>query len=46
MNIPWIEKYRPKTLDDVVGNPEIIIRLKEFSKIGNVPNLIISVILF
>ncbi|KAF7630925.1 AAA domain-containing protein [Meloidogyne graminicola] len=32
-----IEKYRPKTLDDVVGNPEIIIRLKEFSKTGNGP---------
>uniref|UniRef100_A0A914MG60 Replication factor C subunit 2 n=1 Tax=Meloidogyne incognita TaxID=6306 RepID=A0A914MG60_MELIC len=42
MNIPWIEKYRPKTLDDVVGNPEIIRRLKEFSKTGNIPNLIIS----
>uniref|UniRef100_A0A914HBZ4 Replication factor C subunit 2 n=2 Tax=Globodera TaxID=31242 RepID=A0A914HBZ4_GLORO len=42
MSIPWVEKYRPKTLRDVIGNPEIIDRLIEISKTGNMPNLVIS----
>jgi replication-associated recombination protein RarA len=28
----WLEKYRPKTLDEVVGNVEIINQLKKISK--------------
>ncbi|KAL1237672.1 Replication factor C subunit [Trichinella spiralis] len=39
---PWIEKYRPTVLDDVVGNEEAVERLKVFARQGNVPNLIIS----
>uniref|UniRef100_A0A914Z105 Replication factor C subunit 2 n=1 Tax=Panagrolaimus superbus TaxID=310955 RepID=A0A914Z105_9BILA len=42
MSIPWIEKYRPKTLNDVVGNTETIERLKEFSHLGYIPSVIIS----
>uniref|UniRef100_A0AC34R1T7 Rfc2 protein n=2 Tax=Panagrolaimus sp. JU765 TaxID=591449 RepID=A0AC34R1T7_9BILA len=42
MSIPWIEKYRPKTLDEVVGNEATIERLKDFSKLGYIPSLIIS----
>ncbi|KAL3085161.1 hypothetical protein niasHS_010230 [Heterodera schachtii] len=42
MSIPWVEKYRPKTLGDVIGNSEIIERLIEISKVGNMPNLVIS----
>jgi replication factor C subunit 2/4 len=42
MSIPWIEKYRPKTLSDVVGNTQTIERLKEFSHLGYIPSLIIS----
>ena len=26
--LPWVEKYRPQTLDEVVGNVETIERLK------------------
>lgn len=42
MDVPWLEKYRPKILDDVVGNQETITRLRAIAKHGNLPNLIIS----
>lgn len=38
-----VEKYRPHTLDDVVGNPEAVDRLKAIARDGNMPNLIFSV---
>ncbi|MDH7516964.1 MAG: replication factor C small subunit [Candidatus Thermoplasmatota archaeon] len=38
----WIEKYRPKTLDEVVGQDEIIERLKAYAKTKNVPHLIFA----
>jgi replication factor C small subunit len=38
----WIEKYRPKKLNDVVGQDEIIERLQAYAKIKNVPHLIFS----
>jgi len=38
----WIEKYRPKTLDEVVGQEEIIERLKAYAKTKNVPHLIFA----
>ena len=41
-NLPWVEKYRPIYLDDIVGNEETINRLKVFGEDGNLPNLIIS----
>jgi len=40
---PWVEKYRPKTLKDIVGNEETIKRFIQLSKQGNVTNLVISV---
>ncbi|KAH9937328.1 P-loop containing nucleoside triphosphate hydrolase protein [Fomitopsis serialis] len=40
--LPWVEKYRPKLLDDIVGNGETIERLKVIAKDGNVPHIIIS----
>jgi replication factor C small subunit len=42
MNDIWIEKYRPKTLDDVAGQSEIIERLKAYAKIKNVPHLMFA----
>lgn len=42
MSIPWVEKYRPRTLKDIVGNTMMIQRFMEFAKVGNVPNLVIS----
>lgn len=41
-NLPWVEKYRPRVLSDVVGNEDAINKLKAISKQGNLPNLIIS----
>ncbi|CAF0738315.1 unnamed protein product [Brachionus calyciflorus] len=40
-HLPWVEKYRPILLDDIVGNEETISRLKVFAEDGNLPNLII-----
>lgn len=40
--LPWVEKYRPIVLDDIVGNIETIERLKIIAKDGNMPHVIIS----
>jgi replication factor C subunit 2/4 len=39
---PFVEKYRPKSLEDVEGNEETILRLRAIGKDGNMPNLILS----
>ncbi|KAF5398689.1 Replication factor c subunit 2 [Paragonimus heterotremus] len=41
-DVPWVEKYRPTTLTDIVGNEATILRLTAFSRDGNVPNIIIA----
>jgi replication factor C small subunit len=38
----WAEKYRPKTLDDMVDQKEIVERLKSFVKSKNVPHCIFA----
>ena len=38
----WIEKYRPAKLDDIVGQDEIIRRLKSYVKTRNLPHLLFS----
>ncbi|MHA1410812.1 MAG: replication factor C small subunit [Candidatus Odinarchaeia archaeon] len=38
----WVEKYRPRTLDEVVNQKEIVKRLKAFVKKKSMPNLIFS----
>jgi replication factor C small subunit len=38
----WAEKYRPKTLNDIVNQREIVERLKSFVKSRNVPHCIFA----
>ncbi|XP_026192324.1 probable replication factor C subunit 2 [Cyclospora cayetanensis] len=38
----WIEKYRPQTLDDVVGNEEVLQRLRLIALEGNMPHLLLA----
>jgi len=38
-----LEKYRPKTLDEVHGNPDMVEKLRAIVKIGNIPNMILGI---
>jgi len=38
----WLEKYRPRTLDEVVGQEDIVERLKSYVKSGNLPHLLFA----
>jgi replication factor C subunit 2/4 len=42
MEQPWVEKYRPMRLSEVVGNEHTVERLKVIAEEGNLPNIIIS----
>ena len=39
---PWVEKYRPQLLKDVVGNEETVAKLQAVVNGGNMPNIILS----
>ena len=41
-NKPWVEKYRPRLLDDVVNQEGIIKRLKQFVKDKSMPHIIFA----
>jgi replication factor C subunit 2/4 len=40
--LPWVEKYRPQTLEDIVGNTSAIQQFKSIAKNGNIPHMIFS----
>ncbi len=42
IELPWIEKYRPAKLEDVVGQKEIAERLQNYVKQHNCPNMLFS----
>lgn len=38
----WVEKYRPKSLEEVVGQEDVVARLKAYAKSGNLPHLLFA----
>lgn len=40
--LPWVEKYRPRRLEDMIGQEEIKNRLMAYVKIGDMPNLLFA----
>jgi len=40
--VPWVEKYRPRRLEDIVGNEDTVQRLISMARERNVPHLILS----
>ena len=43
LELPWVEKYRPRVLEDIVGNEEIVQRLQVIAQTGNMPHMLLSV---
>jgi len=41
-NLPWVEKYRPTKLEDIVGNENAIQQFKVIAKNGNIPHMILA----
>ena len=39
---PWVEKYRPQSLDDIVGQTQIINRLEKYVNEESMPNLMFT----
>jgi len=42
MFLPWTEKYRPKTLNEVIGHKDVVEVLREFVKTKNMPNMLFA----
>ncbi|CAG9857368.1 unnamed protein product [Phyllotreta striolata] len=40
VNLPWVEKYRPSTLDELVSHEDIIRTISKFIKDDQVPHLL------
>ncbi len=42
LDLPWVEKYRPHSLNDIIGQKLIVERLKSFVERGNFPSMIFA----
>lgn len=42
LDLPWIEKYRPKNLSEVIGQKLVVDRLKSFVERQSFPNMIFA----
>ena len=42
IELPWVEKYRPEKLVDIVGQSEAVSRLQSYVKKHNAPNMMFS----
>jgi replication factor C subunit 3/5 len=40
-NLPWVEKYRPKTLDDLISHKDIISTINKFVNEDRLPHLLL-----
>ncbi|KKY22637.1 putative dna replication factor c subunit [Phaeomoniella chlamydospora] len=40
-NLPWVEKYRPNTLDDVSGHQDILATINRFVEQNRLPHLLL-----
>jgi len=40
--MPWTEKYRPKSLKDVIGQRDVVEKLQAYASAGNITNLIFA----
>lgn len=40
--VPWVEKYRPHTLSDVIGHAAIVERLQTYARTQNLPHLLLA----
>ncbi|KKA20356.1 DNA replication factor C subunit Rfc3 [Rasamsonia emersonii CBS 393.64] len=40
-NLPWVEKYRPNTLDDVAGHQDILATINRFVESNRLPHLLL-----
>ena len=38
MSGPWVEKYRPQNLDDIIGQKQIVNRLQKYVGEESMPN--------
>jgi len=41
-DVLWVEKYRPKSLDEIVNQEEVVKRLKKFVEMKNMPHLLFA----
>ncbi|MDO5852076.1 MAG: replication factor C small subunit [Methanobacteriaceae archaeon] len=42
MNKPWVEKYRPQTLEDIIGQEQIVKRLQRYIDEKQMPNIMFT----
>jgi replication factor C small subunit len=42
LDLPWVEKYRPHSLNEIIGQKLIVERLKSFVERGNFPSMIFA----
>ena len=40
LNESWVEKFRPKNLDQIISQEEIVSSLKDVIKTKNIPHLL------
>jgi len=40
--LPWVEKYRPKTLDEIINQEEVVNSLKNILKTKSVPHMLFA----